>query len=214
MKNIVFCGYDGKMGKNVLQYLSQFENLNIKYKINAFSTPLEKIDLKDIDVVVDFTCAKACYKHALYCATNKISFVSGTTGLKEDELNEIDALFKKNEVGCFICPNFSKGIQFILNSSPLLNTYFNECEIEETHHLSKLDKPSGTALLLKKYFPFTKNIISKRKKHYQAIHKLSFKNLYEECIIIHTVNHKFAYGDLIKKAIDDVGLFTGLKETF
>ena len=141
-------------------------------------------------------------------------FVSGTTGLKEFQLKEIEEAFKKSQKGCFICPNFSKGIQFILKSSSLISTYFDKCSLEETHHISKLDKPSGTSLLLKKSFPFIDKIISKRKKHYNAIHKLTFENSYEECIIIHKVKDKLAYCELVKKAIDDIFNYTGLKQNF
>jgi 4-hydroxy-tetrahydrodipicolinate reductase len=84
--------------------------------------------------------------------------------------------------------------------------------IEETHHVSKLDSPSGTALQLKSKVDKNVEIISKRKHHYKAIHKISSFDDFEELIIIHKVKNKFAYGELVIKAINTIDSFIGLKQ--
>lgn len=207
---IAMCGYDGKMGSKIYEFLrkntSLFEFILINKKTNDI---YEKI--KNVDLVVDFTNRNFTYEAALFCAKNKIPFVSGTTALTNKELEIINEEFMNNSTGAYIIPNFSKGINIIKNTIPLLKIY-NYIYIEETHHISKLDSPSGTSLQLKEKFNKDIKIYSKRKKHYKATHKIVCYDSYEEFIIIHKVINKFAYGNLVLKAINTVNSFIGLKQ--
>ena len=208
---IAFCGYDGKMGSKIYEFLREnkllFEFILInKNTINIYDK------IKNVDLVVDFTNRNFTYELALFCAHNRIPLVSGTTGLSKEELRKIDASFKYNKTGCYICPNFSKGINIIKNILPHLEDNYININIEETHHITKLDSPSGTALQLKNKIKKDIPIYSKRKKHYNAIHKISCYDDYEELIIIHKVKNKFAYGHFVLKAIKNVFNFNGLKE--
>jgi 4-hydroxy-tetrahydrodipicolinate reductase len=207
---IAFIGYDGKMGKQILKYLKENTDFNDFILINKDSTnPFEQI-LKS-SLVIDFSNKDFLYPLALFCAQNKIPLISGTTGLKNEQLNIIHNTLLKNKTSAYICPNFSKGISIIKKVLPYLNV-FNKITIEETHHVSKLDSPSGTALQLKSKVDKNVVITSKRKHHYKAIHKISSFDDYEELIIIHKVQNKYAYGELVIKAINTINDFIGLKE--
>ena len=207
---IVFSGYDGKMGSKILEYLK----INIKHEIIDLINKDSEFPFKSIpkaDVVIDFSIASFAYELACVCAKNKVSLISGTTNISKQKQDELDKLFKENDTGMILCPNFSKGINLINKISPLLSSSYKTFEIEETHHISKLDSPSGTALQLKSKLNRNINIYSKRKKHYNAVHKLICKDEYEEFIIIHKVKNKFAYGDLVINAINIIKTFKGLK---
>lgn len=207
---IAMCGYDGKMGSKIYEFLRKKEGLFEFILINKQTKEIYQ-KIKDVDMVIDFTNRDFTYNLALFCAENKIPLISGTTSLSKKELEEINQEFISNSTGAYIIPNFSKGINIIKSSIPLLKVY-DEFYIEETHHVSKVDTPSGTALQLKEKFNKNIKIFSKRKKHYKAIHKIVCKDSYEEFIIIHKVINKFAYGNFVLKAIDTVSSFVGLKE--
>jgi 4-hydroxy-tetrahydrodipicolinate reductase len=207
---IAMCGYDGKMGSKIYEFLRKKESLFEFVLINQ-STNDVFTKIKNVDVVVDFTNRDFTYNLALFCAKNKIPFVSGTTALTNNELDKINQEFIYNSTGAYIIPNFSKGINIIKKTIPLLKIY-DDIYIEETHNISKLDSPSGTSIQLKENFNKDIKIFSKRKKHYKAIHKIVCQDSYEEFIIIHKVINKFAYGDFVLKAINTVNSFIGLKK--
>ena len=95
-----------------------------------------------------------------------------------------------------------------------------ECNIEEIHHISKVDAPSGTAIeiknLIKKY-DLDKNILSinidsKRVGDFFGIHKVSFKNDINEVEFKHEALSRdvFAEGaiEIAKKILKkDPGLY-------
>lgn len=210
MLRISFCGYDGKMGSKVLKFLQEnavlFEFVLINDKTqNVY----QKLLLSNL--VLDFTIKDFSFEVAKFCAHHKIPFISGTTGFSDNELIYLDELFKSNQTGCYICPNFSKGINILHDILPHISSYYKDVYIEETHNISKVDAPSGTSLQIKNILNKDAKISSKRRKHYNAIHKILFKDEYEEFIIIHKVKNKFAYGELVLNAINSVNSFIGVR---
>ena len=73
--------------------------------------------------------------------------VNGTTGLSQEQLDEISQTAETSGKGCVYSPNFSVGVNVFWNASihlaNLLKGY--DIEIVETHHRLKKDAPSGTA---------------------------------------------------------------------
>ena len=96
--------------------------------------------------MVDFTQPKSIYENALYCLKNGIKIVIGTTGLKDDEIENLKKLSKENNTGCLIAPNFSTGAVLMMMFSQTAAKYFDNAEIIEFHHNQKKDAPSGTAI--------------------------------------------------------------------
>lgn len=203
--NIVFCGFSGKTGSILYKEL---EKTHTVYKVDI-NNPLEK-EISKADIVIDFTNKKACFKHALICAKHKIPFISGSTGLNDLELEQIDAAFKKAKTSAFICSNFSLGMNYLIKDISHYS-FYDDILIYETHHKSKLDTPSGTSLLLKKSLNKDVPIVSKRKNSYEVIHEIALNNEFEELIITHKVKNKKAYYLLLLKAIKEANTFIGLK---
>jgi len=105
---------------------------------------------KKADVVVDFTNAESSVKIAKEAAALKLNLVVGTTGFRNEQLEEIRAEVLKNKVGAVISPNMSGGMNIFFKilekSAGMLNEY--DAEIIEIHHSRKKDAPSGTAYRL------------------------------------------------------------------
>jgi 4-hydroxy-tetrahydrodipicolinate reductase len=72
--------------------------------------------------------------------------VIGTTGMKDEQIQELEELSKKNKTACFIAPNFSTGAVLMMMFAKSAAKYFNNAEIIELHHNQKKDAPSGTAI--------------------------------------------------------------------
>ena len=81
-----------------------------------------------------------------------VPVVSGTTGWLE-HLNEIKATCENDGQTFFYASNFSLGVNifFALNNhlAKIMNQFPDyDVRMEETHHIHKLDAPSGTAIAL------------------------------------------------------------------
>jgi 4-hydroxy-tetrahydrodipicolinate reductase len=111
-----------------------------------FSASLEDIiDSCQPDVVIDFSTAAAVMPMVRTAVGRGVNLVSGTTGLNKDQLDEIDKLAKKHNVGVVMAPNFALGAVLMIHLAKIAAKYFDYEIIEQHHHL-KADAPSGTAL--------------------------------------------------------------------
>lgn len=108
--------------------------------------------LRKADVAIEFTMPSVAAANYKWCFNNGVPVVSGTTGWLE-QWEEITAYCREKQGGFFYASNFSVGVNlfFQLNKhlAKLMNG-FNDYKvyIEETHHIYKLDAPSGTAITL------------------------------------------------------------------
>lgn len=150
MIKVAVCGALGKMGREVVEAVTCAEDMELTAQIDIVGDCYKTIELAhklvDFDVVIDFTQPKSIYENALYCLNNGIKIVIGTTGLTDEQLEELQNLSKKNNVGCLIAPNFSTGAVLMMMFAKQAAKYFDNAEIIELHHNQKKDAPSGTAI--------------------------------------------------------------------
>ena len=150
MTNIAVCGANGKMGQEVIKAVNNAKDLTLVAKIDIKDGEFASIkDAKEsvkIDVLVDFTQPKSIYENALFCLNNGINIVIGTTGLTDEQIEELKKLSKKQGLGCLIAPNFSTGAVLMMKFAQMASKYFDNAEIIELHHNQKKDAPSGTAV--------------------------------------------------------------------
>jgi 4-hydroxy-tetrahydrodipicolinate reductase len=150
MIKVAVCGANGKMGQELVKAITADSQTELVAKIDInngeFLTIEDASKSKNIDVLVDFTQPKAIYENALYCLNNKINIVIGTTGLNDEQIQDLKELSDKNKVACFIAPNFSTGAVLMMKFAKMAAKYFDNAEIIELHHNQKKDAPSGTAI--------------------------------------------------------------------
>lgn len=150
MIKVAVCGANGKMGKEIVKAVSENSETELVAKIDIvngeYSTIEDANRSTKIDILVDFTQPDAIYQNALYCLNNNINIVIGTTGLKDEQIDELKQLSEKNNVACFIAPNFSTGAVLMMKFAQMAAKYFDNAEIIELHHNQKKDAPSGTAV--------------------------------------------------------------------
>ena len=150
MIKIAVCGANGKMGQEVVNAVNGAEDMTLAARIDIkdgeFATIKDAKDSVEIDVLIDFTQPKSIYENALYCLNNNINIVVGTTGLTDEQIEELQKLSVSNSTGCLIAPNFSTGAVLMMKFAQMASKYFNNAEIIELHHNQKKDAPSGTAV--------------------------------------------------------------------
>lgn len=96
-------------------------------------------------VLVDLTVPQTVYANMELAIEHGIRPVVGTSGLTNEELEQLTALARAHEVGGIIAPNFSIGAVLMMKFSQMAARYLDDIEIIEMHHDQKVDAPSGTA---------------------------------------------------------------------
>jgi 4-hydroxy-tetrahydrodipicolinate reductase len=97
--------------------------------------------------LIDFTRPEGTLNHARYCANHGIHMIIGTTGLSDEQQQELAAYSEK--IAIVFAPNMSVGVNATLKLLELAAKILNQgydIEIIEAHHKHKVDAPSGTAL--------------------------------------------------------------------
>ncbi len=146
---IAILGY-GKMGRSIEEILlERGHEIVLKADGNHQAT---KVDLKNIDVAIEFSQPNAAYHNISLCFDNHIPVVSGTTGW-HDKMIDIKNRCIDEGQSFFYASNFSIGVNifFAMNKrlAELLNQYSEyKANIKEIHHAKKIDAPSGTAISL------------------------------------------------------------------
>ena len=151
MIKVAVCGALGKMGKEVVQAVTECPETELTAQIdiageNMYHTIEEASKAASIDIVIDFTQPKSIFENAKYCLNNRIKIVIGTTGLKDEEIEYLKKLSKEKNTGCLIAPNFSTGAVLMMMFARQAAKYFDNAEIIELHHNQKKDAPSGTSI--------------------------------------------------------------------
>ena len=150
MIKIAVCGANGKMGQEVVKAVNEADDMTLAAKIDIkdgeFATIKDAKNSVEIDVLIDFTQPKSIYENALYCLNNNINIVIGTTGLTDEQIDELKKLSEAAKTGCLIAPNFSTGAVLMMKFAQMASKYFKNAEIIELHHNQKKDAPSGTAV--------------------------------------------------------------------
>lgn len=145
--NIALMGY-GKMGKTIEQVaLERGHEI-----VSVFDGPAQVDAFNDASVAIDFSVPDAAVNNIKTAFTAGVPVVCGTTGWLA-KYNEVCAFCEEKQSGFVYASNFSLGVNIFFQ----LNRYLAKLmkpqsqyqpHIEETHHIHKLDAPSGTAISL------------------------------------------------------------------
>jgi 4-hydroxy-tetrahydrodipicolinate reductase len=120
-------------------------DINENQRASALTGP----SLAGVDVIVDFTAPEAAVENMRAVLSLGGRIVVGTTGWY-DKLEDMKALAAKRGGGLLYGTNFSIGVQKLFRlTAELARLEGYEFSITETHHITKLDAPSGTAVTLK-----------------------------------------------------------------
>jgi len=116
---------------------------------NEHASALTAPNLAGVDVVVDFTAAEAAVENMRAVLALGGRIVVGTTGWYA-HLDEMKALALERGGALLYGTNFSIGVQKLFRlTAELAQLEGYSFSISETHHVSKLDAPSGTAITLR-----------------------------------------------------------------
>jgi 4-hydroxy-tetrahydrodipicolinate reductase len=143
----------GKTGKLVAEIAAEHGHSVhvLDAKENRDASALTAPFVAGFDAVIDFTTPEAAVQNMRACLYCGAKMVVGTTGWY-DKLADMRGLAERRQAGLLYGTNFSVGVQVMLEMAKLVGAALKDAgytfTVEETHHASKLDAPSGTAISL------------------------------------------------------------------
>jgi 4-hydroxy-tetrahydrodipicolinate reductase len=170
MTKVIIAGAAGRMGRRIGYMVNEHPELQVAAGFERPDGPDLGKDMGDLggygangvkvaddlaavidqgDVIIDFTFHEATMKIARQAAQKNRAMVIGTTGLSQENIEELAELCK--DFPCVQAPNMAVGVNVLFKlaakvASILGNDY--DMEIVEAHHRMKKDAPSGTAMKL------------------------------------------------------------------
>lgn len=152
--NIVLLGY-GKMG-HMVERIALERGHRILGRITQPSE-LERLAepawQTEADVVIEFTCPEEAERNCQRCLELGLPVVSGTTGWSAGVDRLVAQIQNTGEGTLFWSSNFSVGVHLFNTINRLVARVMRSAPdyrlaMTETHHVHKLDAPSGTAITL------------------------------------------------------------------
>ncbi|PZU95110.1 MAG: 4-hydroxy-tetrahydrodipicolinate reductase [Pseudanabaena sp.] len=167
---VVVSGATGKMGREIIKAIAQAPDMNLVGAIGRkhigedigevigigeleipVTNNLEVVLAQaaqepQLPVMIDVTHPSIIYDNIRAAIAYGVRPVVGTTGLSEQQIDDLAIFADKASTGCIIAPNFSVGVILMQQAAIAAAKYFNHVEIIELHHNQKADAPSGTAI--------------------------------------------------------------------
>jgi 4-hydroxy-tetrahydrodipicolinate reductase len=170
MSNIAVIGAAGRMGKALIETIAETQGARLSAALEQPDSSLVGADAgelagigrnniqvaaslaevaDDFDVLIDFSVPAVTAANAAFCAEHGKKMVIGTTGLNDEQLQQVMAASQSNAV-C-MASNYATGVNLCFKLAELAASVLGndvDIEISEAHHRHKIDAPSGTALSL------------------------------------------------------------------
>ena len=149
---IALIGY-GKMGKMIEEIaLSRGHEIVSIIDIDN-QEDFDSAEFASADVAIEFTAPHVAYGNYLRAFSHNVKVVSGSTGWMSEHRADVERLCNEEGQTLFWASNFSIGVAIFSAVNRYLAKIMNQfpqydVEMEEVHHVHKLDAPSGTAITL------------------------------------------------------------------
>jgi 4-hydroxy-tetrahydrodipicolinate reductase len=209
----------GKTGKLVAEVAAERSHSVhvLDAKENTDASALTPPFVAGFDVVIDFTTPHAAVQNMRACLATGAKMVVGTTGWY-DKLPDMRGLAERKQAGLLYGTNFSIGVQVMLQIAATMGKALKnagyEYSIEETHHASKLDSPSGTALSLAKAVENASGlpgvqIDAKREGDVMGVHTLEARSASDRLVVTHEAFSRRGFAEGAVRAAEWLSSRTG-----
>jgi 4-hydroxy-tetrahydrodipicolinate reductase len=213
---LVIAGAKGRMGQRIAALASKDQDIQLIYGLEALAkaeiTSLLEANypigpdanqIAKADVVIDFTSAVG----SMVGVRPKVEeygkpYIIGTTGFNSDQEKMIEEMSRK--IPIVKSSNMSPGVNAFFKAAQVIAKALPSyvVHIEETHHIHKMDSPSGTALqagrLIEQAGGQKPVYDSKREGEVIGDHRITYKGPLDQIEIFHHAESRdiFAAGAL------------------
>ncbi|MDD2474959.1 MAG: 4-hydroxy-tetrahydrodipicolinate reductase [Dysgonamonadaceae bacterium] len=217
--NIAIIGY-GKMGHEIEKICRERGHTIVCTIDMNEEDKFESDEFKSAQVAIEFSSPDSALNNYRRAFAANVPVVSGTTGWL-DNIDEVKQACERDGQTFFYASNFSLGVNILFAVNKYLANIMNDfteynVHIEETHHIHKLDAPSGTAITIaegildsverKKHWKLDKQdnnddlqINSYRKDEVPGIHTIKYESEVDTIELTHDAKSRkgFALGAVV-----------------
>ncbi len=141
---VAVVGASGRLGQLICRLVDGSDDFELVARLGSGSDLAEMLVA---DVVVDVTVPGVSASIVDFAIEHNLKVLVGTSGWSADRITSLRTRVAEHpESGVVIIPNFSLGSMLATRFAVLAARFFDSMEIVETHHASKVDSPSGTAV--------------------------------------------------------------------
>ena len=217
MIKLAISGCQGRMGSLILELAFKDLDFSVVCILEAKSHPAlntkvahlsitdNAYQIKEADVLIEFTTAEATMAHVKDCRQYRRAMVIGTTGLNTAQVDQIKAAAR--EIPIVLSPNMSVGVNMffrLVKEAAQRLPKDSLVKIVEAHHIHKKDAPSGTAKQLAQIIKEArgeevKEIQSIREGEIIGDHRVFFAGAFDTIELRHSAKSRaiFAHGALV-----------------
>lgn len=150
--NIALIGY-GKMGHMIEEIALQRGHRIVSIIDIDNQEDFDSASFRSAEVAIEFTAPQVAYGNYLKAWQQGVKVVSGSTGWLKDHGDDVRRACTEEGKTLFWASNFSVGVAIFSAVNRYLAKLMNQfpqydVKMSETHHVHKLDAPSGTAITL------------------------------------------------------------------
>lgn len=200
---VAIIGY-GKMGHEIEKVLiERGHEVALRIDVDNREELMTPEKMAGVDVAIEFTSPATAFGNITRCLEMGVPVLSGSTGWLERKA-EVDALCKELGGAFFYSSNYSLGVNILFRLNRWLARVMAPMEqygvkIEETHHIHKLDAPSGTAATLAEEMAVAsegrkvvakEDIISYREGEVAGIHTITYDSEEDTLVVSHSAKSR------------------------
>lgn len=186
------------MGKSIYNVISKEHKIDGFDKTNFSNVmtinSIENIKPNEYELLIDFTEKEISEKLIELFLNNKINVISGTTNMEKSFLDEMHKIALKNNVYFYHSVNFAPSFNLFCDAVKKFKRRLPAIEIVESHNITKLDAPSGSAKKLADLLDISyKNVKALRNHENDPTHTVIFSNPNEKIYLIHQILSRDAF---------------------
>ena len=141
--SVSLIGASGLMGQLTLALIENDPSFTLHSALGSGNSLNEAIGA---DLVIDFTNPEVSERVVDFAIDNNLRLLVGTSGWSKEKIDRVRTKMAGTSAVVVIVPNFSIGSVLATKFAADAAKYFDGIEIIETHNVTKVDAPSGTAL--------------------------------------------------------------------
>lgn len=179
----------------VKDFLGENVENNAKIYSQVKMSIAELLDLKPVDIIIDFSSAKGIYVYGKEAAKRKIKIISAVSNYSEETLEYIKEL--SLETTTFWSPNITMGVNYLLIVSKFMKKIAPNIDVQIIEeHFKEKNEISGTAKILARNLDVdSTEIKSVRAGGIVGKHEIIFGFPFQTVRLIHESISREAFGN-------------------
>tara|TARA_Y200000002_G_scaffold382760_2_gene401157 strand:+ start:2203 stop:2877 length:675 start_codon:yes stop_codon:yes gene_type:complete len=141
--NAALIGYKGKLGHCIKKWCEDDKDTTLSVLIDR-NDPIDMKN-KQVNIAIEVSNAQSVLNNTKALINQSIPTIVGASGIHTNDYPLLDKMAKDKNVPLWIVPNFSISVVLMTEVVKKISRFYSHCHIVESHHLKKIDRPSGTA---------------------------------------------------------------------